>query len=88
MNHEAFYRITYGLYVVTSRDGSRINGYVGNTVFQVTAKPARFAILMPEYRLALHSMICLMPGFAQFAPLQRRISLNNPIQSRKYPVTK
>lgn len=44
MNHEAFSRITYGLYVVGSTDGSRINGYVANTVFQVTAKPARFAI--------------------------------------------
>lgn len=44
MNHEAFYKITYGLYVVSSTDGSRSNGYVANTVFQVTAKPARFAV--------------------------------------------
>jgi flavin reductase (DIM6/NTAB) family NADH-FMN oxidoreductase RutF/rubredoxin len=44
MNHEAFYGITYGLYVVSSTNGSQSNGYVANTVFQVTAKPARFAI--------------------------------------------
>ena len=44
MNHEAFYKITYGLYVVSSTNGSQSNGYVANTVFQVTAKPARFAI--------------------------------------------
>jgi flavin reductase (DIM6/NTAB) family NADH-FMN oxidoreductase RutF/rubredoxin len=44
MNHEAFYRITYGLYVVSSTHGSQSNGYIANTVFQVTAKPARFAI--------------------------------------------
>jgi len=44
MNHEAFYRISYGLYVVSSADGGQRNGYVANTVFQVTAKPARFAI--------------------------------------------
>jgi flavin reductase (DIM6/NTAB) family NADH-FMN oxidoreductase RutF/rubredoxin len=44
MNHEAFYKISYGLYVVSSAHGSRSNGYVANTVFQVTAKPARFAI--------------------------------------------
>jgi len=44
MNREAFYRITYGLYVVSSSHGSQSNGYVANTVFQVTSKPARFAI--------------------------------------------
>jgi flavin reductase (DIM6/NTAB) family NADH-FMN oxidoreductase RutF/rubredoxin len=44
MNHEAFYRISYGLYVVSSTNGSQSNGYVANTVFQVTAKPARFAV--------------------------------------------
>jgi flavin reductase (DIM6/NTAB) family NADH-FMN oxidoreductase RutF/rubredoxin len=44
MNHEAFYRITYGLYVVSSTNGSESNGYIANTAFQVTAKPARFAI--------------------------------------------
>ena len=44
MNHEAFYKITYGLYVVSSTNGRQGNGYVANAVFQVTAKPARFAI--------------------------------------------
>jgi flavin reductase (DIM6/NTAB) family NADH-FMN oxidoreductase RutF/rubredoxin len=44
MNQEVFYRISYGLYVVSSTDGSKSNGYVANTVFQVTSKPARFAI--------------------------------------------
>jgi flavin reductase (DIM6/NTAB) family NADH-FMN oxidoreductase RutF len=44
MNHEAFYRISYGLYVVTSANGDQRNGYVANTVFQVTSKPARFAV--------------------------------------------
>jgi flavin reductase (DIM6/NTAB) family NADH-FMN oxidoreductase RutF/rubredoxin len=44
MNHDTFSRITYGLYVVSSTNGRQANGYVANTVFQVTAKPARFAI--------------------------------------------
>jgi flavin reductase (DIM6/NTAB) family NADH-FMN oxidoreductase RutF/rubredoxin len=44
MNHEAFYTISYGLYVVSSSHSSQHNGYVANTVFQVTSKPARFAI--------------------------------------------
>ncbi len=44
MNREAFYRVSYGLYVVSSTDGTQPNGYVANTVFQVTAQPARFAV--------------------------------------------
>jgi flavin reductase (DIM6/NTAB) family NADH-FMN oxidoreductase RutF len=44
MNIEAYYKITYGLYVVSSVMNKKLNGYVSNTVFQVTAEPARFAI--------------------------------------------
>jgi flavin reductase (DIM6/NTAB) family NADH-FMN oxidoreductase RutF/rubredoxin len=44
MNFEAFYRITYGLYIVSSKNGSKLNGYISNTVFQVSAEPAQFAI--------------------------------------------
>ncbi len=44
MNHEAFYEVSYGLYVVSSAHAGQNNGYVANTVFQVTAKPARFAV--------------------------------------------
>jgi flavin reductase (DIM6/NTAB) family NADH-FMN oxidoreductase RutF/rubredoxin len=44
MNIEAYFKITYGLYVVSSVLDKKLNGYVSNTVFQVTAEPARFAI--------------------------------------------
>jgi flavin reductase (DIM6/NTAB) family NADH-FMN oxidoreductase RutF len=44
MNIEAYFKITYGLYIVSSVRDSKLNGYVSNTVFQVTAEPARFAI--------------------------------------------
>ena len=44
MNIEAFYKISYGLYVVGCKSGNKINGYISNTVFQVTAEPAQFAI--------------------------------------------
>jgi len=44
MNHKAFRRMSYGLYVVSSTDGQRSNGYVANTAFQVTAQPAQVAI--------------------------------------------
>jgi flavin reductase (DIM6/NTAB) family NADH-FMN oxidoreductase RutF/rubredoxin len=44
MNIEAYFKISYGLYVVGSVMDNKLNGYVSNTVFQVTAEPARFAI--------------------------------------------
>jgi flavin reductase (DIM6/NTAB) family NADH-FMN oxidoreductase RutF len=44
MNVEAFFKITYGLFVVSTKSDNKLNGYVSNTVFQVTAEPARFAI--------------------------------------------
>ncbi|NPA37425.1 MAG: High molecular weight rubredoxin [Chlorobi bacterium] len=44
MKQEAFFNISYGLYIISSSDGSKKNGYIGNTVFQVTASPAQIAI--------------------------------------------
>lgn len=44
MDITAFFKVTYGLYVVSSHDGNNLNGHVSNTVFQVTADPPRFAI--------------------------------------------
>jgi flavin reductase (DIM6/NTAB) family NADH-FMN oxidoreductase RutF/rubredoxin len=44
MNVEAFFKVTYGLFVVSTKSDHKLYGYVSNTVFQVTAEPARFAI--------------------------------------------
>ncbi len=41
---EAFLKMTYGLFVVCSRKDKRVNGYISNSVFQVTAEPPQFAI--------------------------------------------
>ena len=44
MNIEAFFKVTYGLYIISAEQNGQKSGYVGNTAFQVTAEPARFAI--------------------------------------------
>jgi len=44
MNIEAFFKISYGLYIISSSDGEKKNGYIGNSAFQVTAEPAQIAI--------------------------------------------
>lgn len=40
---EALFKVSYGLYVVSSGDQIKGNGYISNTVFQVTANPPQFA---------------------------------------------
>ena len=39
---EALFKISHGLYIVSSGDNTRVNGFILNTVFQVTSEPARF----------------------------------------------
>lgn len=43
INYEAFFKISYGLYIVSSGTKEQGNGYISNTVFQVTSDPPRFA---------------------------------------------
>ncbi len=44
MNIEAFFNITYGLYIISSGDNEKNNGYIANTAFQVTAEPPQIAV--------------------------------------------
>lgn len=40
---EALFKISYGLYIVSSGTKDRGNGFISNTFFQVTSEPPRFA---------------------------------------------
>ncbi len=44
MNKSAFYKLSYGLYVITSGKEGRYNGQIANTVFQVTSDPPTVAV--------------------------------------------
>jgi flavin reductase (DIM6/NTAB) family NADH-FMN oxidoreductase RutF/rubredoxin len=44
IDFNAFYKITYGLYIVCSGNKSKGNGFISNTIFQVTSEPPRFAV--------------------------------------------
>jgi len=43
IDYNAFFKVSYGLYVVCSGSREYGNGYISNTVFQVTSDPPRFA---------------------------------------------
>lgn len=44
MDTKALHQITYGLYVVASRQEAALNAQVANTVFQITSEPAAIAV--------------------------------------------
>ncbi len=44
IDNKALFKIGYGLYVVTSRDGDKDNGLIVNTVTQLTDTPLRVAV--------------------------------------------
>ena len=44
VNPSAMFKLGYGLYVVTSNDGTKDNGLIVNTVMQVTSSPLRIAV--------------------------------------------
>ena len=50
----ALFNIGYGLYVVTSNDGTRDNGIIVNTVSQVTNTPNRIAVCINKQNYSHH----------------------------------
>jgi len=50
-DRRAFRDLSYGLYIVTSLDGDRLNGQIVNTVIQVTSEPARVAVIINKKNL-------------------------------------
>ncbi len=56
MDITPLFTITYGLYVVGSRSGDKLNGQISNTVFQVTADPVKVAVSISKAELT-HELI-------------------------------
>ncbi len=50
----ALFKIGYGLYVVTSNDGTKDNGLIVNTVTQVTSTPNRVAVCINKMNYSHH----------------------------------
>ena len=44
MDPRALHKISYGLYIITSRKGDQINGQIANTVFQISNEPPTIAV--------------------------------------------
>ena len=51
MNLKALHNLSYGLYVVSSKKGDRLNGQIANTVIQVTSEPPTVAACINKKNL-------------------------------------
>lgn len=73
IDQRALRDLSYGLYIVTSKDKERINGQLVNTVIQVTSDPVRVGVIINKLNLT-HEFICNSKVFgvmtlAETAPL-------------------
>jgi len=73
MDLKALYRIGYGLYVVCSRKGDRLNGQIANTVFQITSEPPTIAVSINKNNLThefiKESKVFTVSALSQDTPL-------------------
>ncbi|MEM2672846.1 MAG: flavin reductase family protein, partial [Candidatus Hadarchaeales archaeon] len=51
MDLQALKKLSYGLYVLTSKDGEKLNGQIANTVFQVTSEPPQVVVSVNKKNL-------------------------------------
>ncbi len=51
MNLRALHKLGYGMYVIGSRKGDKLNGQIANTVFQITSEPPTIAVSINKNNL-------------------------------------
>ncbi|MBQ9832739.1 MAG: flavin reductase, partial [Clostridia bacterium] len=57
LNKEAFFKLSYGLFVLTAKDGEKDNGCIINTVTQITETPNRTISIAVNKSNFTHDMI-------------------------------
>ncbi len=51
MDNKAFFKLSYGMYVISSELDGRLNGQIANTVFQITSEPKIMAVSINKQNL-------------------------------------
>ena len=51
MDRKALHKISYGLYIISSKNNEKYNGQIANAVFQVTAEPPTIAVSINKKNL-------------------------------------
>ena len=74
INFDTFFKVSYGLYLVSAKYQDTKAGYVANTVFQVTAKPPKFGISCNKDNFAAE--IIKQNGAFAFSVLSEKASMS------------
>ncbi|NHM28590.1 High molecular weight rubredoxin [Desulfofundulus sp. TPOSR] len=73
LDSKALHKISYGLYVITSKKGDRFNGQIANTVFQISNEPPTIAVSINKQNLThefvKESKVFAVSVLAQETPL-------------------
>ncbi|MHB1126343.1 MAG: rubredoxin [Bacillota bacterium] len=73
MDLKTLYQFSYGMYLVASKKGDKMNGQIANTVFQITSEPPTMAISINKQNLTheyiLESKVFIVTVLAQDTPL-------------------
>jgi len=56
MNHKAMYKLSYGLYIVTTRDAKKANGCIVNTAIQAASVPNQICVCINKANFT-HDML-------------------------------
>ncbi|MEO0156628.1 MAG: flavin reductase family protein [candidate division WOR-3 bacterium] len=51
MNIKTLHKVSYGIYIVSSKKEDKINGQITNTVFQITAEPPQIGVSINKNNL-------------------------------------
>lgn len=70
---KAVWDLSYGVYIITSRDGERMNGQIATTVTQVTSDPVQIAVCLNKDTLT-HEFVHKSLKFG-VSVLEREISM-------------
>jgi len=74
MNIQACFKLNYGVYIVSSFLGEKINGQIANTVFQTTSEPITLAVSINKQNLTHEyisgSGVFAVSVLAQDAPME------------------
>ena len=73
MNTQALFKLSYGLYIVTSKKDDRFNGQIANTVFQISSSPNTIAASINKNNLTnefiRESKLFVVSVLSQASPL-------------------
>ncbi|MEO0106878.1 MAG: flavin reductase family protein [candidate division WOR-3 bacterium] len=57
MNIKTLHKVSYGIYIVSSRKNDKLNGQIVNTVFQLTSEPPQIGISINKQNLTYEYIV-------------------------------